>query len=557
MTTPDSELLEQFARDRSEEAFAALVGRHVDLVYSAALRQVRSPQLAEDVAQTVFLDLSRNAEKLNSQTILTAWLYSVTRRAAIDVVRSESRRQLREQIAVELADMNSPDTHWKEIEPLLDEAMETLDPDDRSSILLRYFENKSLRDVGQTLGTSDDAAQKRVSRAVEQLREYFSKKGIAIGSGGVVALLSANAVQSAPAALATAISSAAALGVAAHTTGTIAAGKILIMTTTQKILITTTVALALGTGLYGLQQSSHLQNELLQWQQKQKPLADENAKLRAERDKATAELASLQEENDRLQKATAELPKLRGNAALLQENSRQLAQLKAGAKTNNNFGDMVSKMMDSPVWKNQMRTMALKSMKEQYSSLFKKLNVTPEEQEKWCGLMADKQMSNMENGLAILKGGDKAAIQKEIMANNEKSDGEVRALLGDERYDQFKLLEKRLPDEMNVSALKKQLGDNPLAGEQEKQLLDVMVDVRANTPNFSHPEADSFGKFNPTIAQKYLEAQEKMDQQVRTRAAAFLNPEQLKVLEDYQAQSVSMRQMGLKMQESMLGDKAK
>jgi RNA polymerase sigma factor (sigma-70 family) len=550
---PDSELLVQFARDRSEEAFATLVRRHVDLVYSAALRQVRSPQLAEDVSQTVFLDLSRNAEKLKPQTILTAWLYSVTRRAAIDVVRSESRRQLREQIAVELADMNSPDTHWKNIEPLLDEAMETLAADDRSSLLLRYFENKSLREVGETLGTSDDAAQKRVSRAVEQLREYFSKKGIAIGSGAVVALLSANAVQSAPLALAAAISS----GIGLATTGTIAAGKILIMTTAQKILITTTIAVALGTGIYGLQQSSHLQNELLQSQQKQKPLADENAKLRAERDKAKADLASLQEENDRLQKATAELPKLRGNAALLQENSRQLAQLKAGAKTNNNLGDMVSKMMDSPAWKTQMRNMALKSMKEQYSSLFKKLNVTPEEQEKWCGLMADKQMSNMENGLAILKGGDKAAIQKEIMANNEKSDEEVKALLGDERYDQFKLLEKRLPDEMNVSAFKKQLGENPLAGEQEKQLLDVMVDVRANTPNFSHPEADSFGKFNPAIAQKYLDAQEQMDQQVRTRAAAFLNPEQLKVLEDYQAQSVSMRQMGLKMQQSMLDDKGK
>ena len=141
MTTPDSELLREFARNRSEKVFATLVSRHVDLVYSTALRQVRSPQLAEDVAQTVFLDLARNADKLAPDTILTAWLYRVTRRAAIDVVRSESRRQLREQIAVELAAMNSSDTHWKEIEPLLDEAMNTLDENDRASILLRYFEN--------------------------------------------------------------------------------------------------------------------------------------------------------------------------------------------------------------------------------------------------------------------------------------------------------------------------------------------------------------------------------------------------------------------------------
>ncbi len=164
--------------------------------------------------QSVFLDLARNAPKLDPNTVLTTWLYSVTRRAAIDVVRSESRRQLREQIAVELAAMNSPDTNWTQIEPLLDEAMESLDEADRTSILLRYFENKSLREVGQTLGTSDDAAQKRVSRAVERLREYFSKNGIAIGSGGFVALLSANAVQSAPMALSAAISSAAELGLA-------------------------------------------------------------------------------------------------------------------------------------------------------------------------------------------------------------------------------------------------------------------------------------------------------------------------------------------------------
>ncbi|MEO6182136.1 MAG: sigma-70 family RNA polymerase sigma factor, partial [Verrucomicrobiota bacterium] len=168
MITSDSELLQQFAHDRSEDAFAMLVRRHVDLVYSAALRQVRSTQLAEEISQTVFLDLSRHADKLTPETILTAWLYRVTRRTSIDVVRSESRRQLREQIAVELADMNSPDTHWMQIEPLLDEAMDTLDEADRSSILLRYFENKSLREVGQTLGTSDDAAQKRVSRAVER-----------------------------------------------------------------------------------------------------------------------------------------------------------------------------------------------------------------------------------------------------------------------------------------------------------------------------------------------------------------------------------------------------
>ena len=113
--TDDLSLLGRYARENSQEAFAELVRRHVDLVYSAALRQVRSPQLAEEVAQSVFTDLARNAGKLKPDTILTAWLYQVTRRTAIDVVRKESRRQLREQIALEMNAMNATAPDWTRV----------------------------------------------------------------------------------------------------------------------------------------------------------------------------------------------------------------------------------------------------------------------------------------------------------------------------------------------------------------------------------------------------------------------------------------------------------
>jgi len=207
MTANDLELLRQYAAGKSEDAFTALVNRHLNLVYSAALRQVRSAQLAEEVAQSVFSDLAHNAGKLRPDTILTAWLYEVARRTAIDLVRKESRRQLRERAALEMTAMNSTASDWTQVEPLLDEAMEALEATDRAAILLRYFENKSLRDVGQTLGTTDDAAQKRVSRAVERLREFFAKRGVSVGAGGLVAAIAANAVQAAPAGLAAAISS--------------------------------------------------------------------------------------------------------------------------------------------------------------------------------------------------------------------------------------------------------------------------------------------------------------------------------------------------------------
>jgi RNA polymerase sigma factor (sigma-70 family) len=205
MMNGDLDLLRSYARHRSENAFATLVSRHLDLVYSAALRQVRSPQLAEEIAQSVFTDLARHAHQLKPDTVLTAWLYAVTRRTAVDVIRRESRRQLREQIATEMNAMNASTGDWTQIEPLLDEAMHALDESDRTAVLLRYFENKSLREVGETLGTSEDAAQKRVSRAVERLRGFLTKRGIEAGASGLVVAFAANAVQAAPVGLSAAI----------------------------------------------------------------------------------------------------------------------------------------------------------------------------------------------------------------------------------------------------------------------------------------------------------------------------------------------------------------
>ena len=258
--TSDLDLLGRFVREKSQDAFTALVQRHVNLVYSAALRQVRSPQLAEEIAQSVFADLARVAATpssplsgcdASSQTSLTPWLYAVTRRTAIDAIRKESRRQLREQIAVEMNDMNATANDWTQIEPLLDDAMAALDETDRSAILLRYFENKNLREVGEALGTSDDAAQKRVSRAVERLREFFSKHNVTIGASGLAVLISANAVQSAPIGLAVTISAAAVLtGTAVSTSTVIAATKTIAMTTLQKTVITAVLAAAVGTGIF-------------------------------------------------------------------------------------------------------------------------------------------------------------------------------------------------------------------------------------------------------------------------------------------------------------------
>jgi len=314
---PDLQLLEDYALAKSQDAFTQLVQRHLDLVYTAALRQVRSPQLAEEISQSVFADLARAAEKLEPDTILIAWLYQVTRRTAIDVVRRESRRQARERLAVEMAAMNTA-TDWTHIEPLLDDAMEALDDTDRAAILLRYFENKSLREVGQSLGTSDDAAQKRVSRAVEQLRKFFSKRGVGIGAGGLMVLISTNAVQSAPVALATSISTAAVLaGGTIHTSTAIVTTKVIAMTIMQKLLVTASVVLLAGAGVYEARQASRLTGETQMLRQKQTAVQAQIQLLENERDEATNRLAELLAENSPLKANPhmAELLELRSEVA--------------------------------------------------------------------------------------------------------------------------------------------------------------------------------------------------------------------------------------------------
>ncbi|MGA9780256.1 MAG: sigma-70 family RNA polymerase sigma factor [Limisphaerales bacterium] len=342
--TSDLDLLRQFARQKSQDAFGEIVRRHLDLVYSAALRQVCSPQLAEEIAQSVFADLVRDARKLagggdaSSPQTLTPWLYAVTRRTAIDVVRKESRRRLREQIAVEMNNMDATPNDWMQIEPLLDDAMAALDETDRSAVLLRYFENKSLREVGEALGASEDAAQKRVSRAVERLREFFSKRNVTIGASGLAVLISANAVQSAPVGLAAAISTATVLaGTAVSTSTVIATSKVIAMTALQKTIIGTALVAAVGTGAYEGHQASQLREQNQTLLQQQAPLATQIQQLQRERDDATNQLANLLAENKQLKSNPneTELLKLRGEMARLQNEANDSTEQAARALVDN------------------------------------------------------------------------------------------------------------------------------------------------------------------------------------------------------------------------------
>ena len=245
----DRELLREFVATRAEGAFAQLVRRHVDLVYSAAKRQVGGDAaLAEDVAQGVFVLLAEKAATIRDGEALAGWLLVTTRYVALNTLRTESRRRRHEREAAEMkCDAQEPTETpaWETIGPLLDEAVANLKGDDRDALVLRYFEGRSAAEVAEMLGISSEAAQKRLTRSVERLRAFFRSRGIATSPQGLATALSANACVAAPALLAMKICSDA-LGAA--TTSLAAAGvspvagkatAAIVATTKAKVLLLT------------------------------------------------------------------------------------------------------------------------------------------------------------------------------------------------------------------------------------------------------------------------------------------------------------------------------
>jgi RNA polymerase sigma factor (sigma-70 family) len=323
----DMELVRQYGRDNSEAAFTELVRRHIDLVYSVARRCTGNDSDAHDVSQAVFITLARKAVTLREKTSLPGWLYETTRFTTTRLLRTNARRHAREQEAFMQSTLNEADTAeiWTQLAPHLEAAMAKLNAADRGLLVLRFYEDKTGAEAAALLGIGEDAAHKRVARAIDKLRSFFAQRGVTISGEAIAVAVSANSIQAAPAGLAAIISAAALSGKTVSTAAVVAATKAIAMTTFQKTIITTMLVATVSVGIFEAHQAAQLRTQNRTLQQQQASLTAQIQQLSQSLADATNQLTGLLAKNAQV-KSNAhknELLKLRGEVTQLRTANAQ------------------------------------------------------------------------------------------------------------------------------------------------------------------------------------------------------------------------------------------
>lgn len=334
----DPELLHALRSGASHEAFTETVRRHLPLVLSAARRRLTVPDAAEDVAQQVFTLLAQKASSLAPNVVLAGWLYHTTCHLASEHNRSEGRRRLREQTSMAMTDAThlpaEVEDHWRQLRPVLDDAMQQLSEPDRDAVLLRFFEGRSLDEVGRSLGVTADAAQKRVSRALDRLRETLVRSHPWATPGTLSAAIAAGVIEATPteiqaAAIAQSALSAAAVQVVATSaatslSATVSGTSLITMASTKSIVIG-----ALTTALLGVVAWQHLQLSAARQERDQLVQSAEAAAAAAASASTPAPATPASGVDPELLRLRGEVARLRGLSNEVARLNRELTSLRA------------------------------------------------------------------------------------------------------------------------------------------------------------------------------------------------------------------------------------
>ncbi len=461
--TTDTELLQRYLRSRSEEAFATLVRRHIDLVYSAALRRVgNDAQLAEDVTQEVFAELARQGEKLLDRPTLGSWLYTTSRYKAIDVVRKESRRRSRE---MESLSMKSEYTDgpsasdWENVRPVIDEAMDALSKGDQQILILRFFENRSFADAAELLATTEDAARMRSQRALEHLRAVLAKRGVTSATEVLALILANKAVGAAPGYLAANVTVTA---LASAKAGATSASNLMHFMTTAKFAVgAATLALLLGsaaTALYEAKSNRRATNAL--------------ALTRQQMSEDQSRLSDVVRQQKAAERRTAELQaSIDSAAATLAAQSTPVDARAAGRTLLARHPDASTLVVGHEMAYDAQR----------YAPLFSALGLSPEQQKQVLELMARRS----DLGLSWFTNDGTPAGEIGTGVNDLSADqvqAQLRALLGTAQYQKYVDFDRGI----GAQNLVQQLAGNlyatgaPITQAQANQLVQVLAQSSAD-----------------------------------------------------------------------------
>jgi len=543
--------LAEYAKTGSEAAFREVVERYVNLVHSTAARLVDGDShLAQDVTQKVFVDLSKMAGNLGDDAMIGGWLHRHTCFVASKTMRTERRRKAREQQAVEMNNSDEPGDIGT-VAPILDEAINKLGASDRQAILLRYFEQRDLRAVGEAIGSSEDAARKRVNRALDKLRELLKRRGVSLSTTALSAALGAQAVSAAPVGMA-AVVSASALSMAAAGGGTaLTILEIMSMTKLQGGVIAVITA-ALSIPL------------VVQYQAKTR-LQEENQSLRAK----VEEVAILTEENKRLSNLVAqakrppapstnneqfrELMKLRGEVAVLRNTANEAVSAAEAAKPTGESA--LSGITANPEMSKMIRDQQKLGLGMVYKGFAKRANLPEEKMEELNNLLADEVMTNINHITEVLRDGKTGKALDDVFTKAEaETKAKVKGLLGPEAYAKYEEYSEQMASYITAEQFKSMLpGDKEAKEAKARQMYALMEEEKEKalaarglkndhqlipTLNFRNIASEEEGE-------KSLQLLDEIYGQVAVRAGAFLSPEEAEKFAEFRKMAVNNNRVAL------------
>lgn len=494
----DTELLREYQRHKSGAAFATLVERHVKLVYSAALRQVGLVADAEEITQLVFIVLARKADALRPDSVLEGWLHETTRLTSLRFLRDKRRRQFREQeLYMQSTLQETTDDAWNQFAPLLDEGLSRLKAIDRDAVMLRFFKNQSLREVAAGLNLNESAAQKRVQRAVDKLRGFFSKRGVVFSASVLTAAISKNSIHAAPPALAkTSTTVALAQSAVVHGATFTALPKILkiMATSTAKTAIILGVMVSLAvTGTYEAHQAAVLKSRVASLEQAQIEPAAELAAAREQNQQLQARQTQLQqtveEQQRQLEKFASSASGKNGKASTEAPAAAAAAREKAEKAKETALADGQEFLATNSQGRAMLIDIGRAQIARNYAAFYRMAELSPAQIEEF------ENQTNARWLATIMLTPNSVHPEQSTLP-----DEQAKAILGEAAFAQFQQFNRMKPILGLVSEISSLSPDAPLSRDQSTQLLGIIASA--------NPAYQSGGTADPkTIDWNQVEAQ--------------------------------------------------